>query len=328
MKPDISVIIPVYNVEKYLHRCLTSVINQNFQNIEIVIVNDGSTDLSGNICDEIAGRDSRITVIHKANGGLSSARNAGIEVARGKYIGFVDSDDWISQNMYEYLYKIIKDSNADIAQVCEYSTDRETLLKNNPPKETILSGKSRLSDYFLEAQYSVCVRLFKREVFEGIRFPEGKINEDIVTNYLLLINSTKVVRSNQKMYFYFRNPGSITNNKLTNRDYDLFDACQELCNLTNDDTELGKLAKIKFARSYFSLLMKGYVFGIDKTIDKRKFVKNCVKNIRRNYILLINSNIALNRKLLITISVLHPKLLEIITSFALKIRYHYGVKNE
>ncbi|MFJ8260431.1 glycosyltransferase family 2 protein [Rummeliibacillus sp. NPDC094406] len=328
MNPEISIIIPVYNVEKYLNRCITSIINQTFKNIEIILVNDGSKDLSGELCDHIAKSDNRIIVIHKQNGGSSSARNAGLKKARGDYIAFVDSDDWVSLDMYEYLYKIINEHNADIAQVCDYVTAKKTKIKNKEIKEVLISGKEKLIDYFIEAQFSVCVRLFKREVFNGIIFPEGKINEDIVTNYKLLLNSSKIAKSNQIMYFYFRNPRSNTNSKVTKKDRDLLNACFELCELTKNDIELERLARTKLARSYFSLLMKGYLFGIDKTLNKKKFEQYCVKKIRSNYFLLMNSNIAINRKILITLSIVHPKLLEILAILYLIVRNKQGVQYE
>ena len=115
--PKISVIVPVYNVEKYLRKCIESILNQTFREFELILVDDGSTDSSGKICDEYALKDSRIKVIHKENGGASSARNAGLDVAKGEYIGFVDSDDWIEMDMYGELYRLIKENNTDIS-VC------------------------------------------------------------------------------------------------------------------------------------------------------------------------------------------------------------------
>lgn len=124
MNDLISIIVPVYNVEKYLNKCIDSIINQTYKNIEIILVDDGSTDNSGKICDEYLLRDSRIKVIHKNNGGLSSARNEGINISSGEYIGFVDSDDWVEPNMYEEMYKKILYSNADIVD-CGYWKEYE-----------------------------------------------------------------------------------------------------------------------------------------------------------------------------------------------------------
>lgn len=119
MKELISIIVPVYNVEQYLDDCLISIINQTYKNLEIILIDDGSTDKSGKICDEYAKKDSRIIVIHKENGGVSSARNAGLRIAKGAYIGFVDPDDWIAEDMYEVLYSNAKKYDADVS-VCKY----------------------------------------------------------------------------------------------------------------------------------------------------------------------------------------------------------------
>ena len=128
MKELISIIVPVYNVEQYLDDCLISIINQTYKNIEIILIDDGSTDKSGKICDEYAKKDSRIIVIHKENGGVSSARNAGLRIAKGAYIGFVDPDDWIAEDMYEVLYSNAKKYDADVS-VCKYK-----IVKNNSIK--------------------------------------------------------------------------------------------------------------------------------------------------------------------------------------------------
>ena len=118
-KPLITVIVPIYHVEKYLHRCVDSILNQTYENLEIILVDDGSGDACSSICDEYAGRDSRIVVIHKENGGLSDARNAGIEIAKGQYLAFVDSDDYIHKDMYKILMKEILESNAEVS-ICSY----------------------------------------------------------------------------------------------------------------------------------------------------------------------------------------------------------------
>ena len=134
--PKISVIVPVYNVEKYLRKCIESILNQTFREFELILVDDGSTDSSGKICDEYALKDSRIKVIHKENGGASSARNAGLDVAKGEYIGFVDSDDWIEMDMYGELYRLIKENNTDIS-VCGINNIKDIKYKNENLKEKI-----------------------------------------------------------------------------------------------------------------------------------------------------------------------------------------------
>ncbi len=136
--PKISIIVPVYNVENYLKKCLDSIVNQTFKDIEIILINDGSTDNSLNICKEYAKKDHRIRLINKPNGGLSSARNVGIDLSTGEYLGFVDSDDWIALNMYEKLYNLCKIFNADISQ-CKYIRNNEQKL-NTPLRIEIFNG--------------------------------------------------------------------------------------------------------------------------------------------------------------------------------------------
>ena len=130
MDPIISIIVPIYNVGKYLPKCIESILNQTFKNFELILVNDGSTDNSGVVCDDYEKKDTRIKIIHKSNGGVSSARNAGLYVAKGEYIGFVDPDDYIDKNMYEKLYRLCIDNNSDIA-ICRFNREINGKIQNN-----------------------------------------------------------------------------------------------------------------------------------------------------------------------------------------------------
>lgn len=187
MEELISIIIPVYNVEEYLSACLKSVIGQTYKNLEIIVVDDGSTDKSGMICDEYCNRDNRITVIHKKNGGLSDARNAGLKAAKGQYIGFVDSDDWIAPEMYEILYQSCKMYEADISfarykdvamEACqddfiddshESKNDSRLVVRSEQYLESILTENG-----VIESNWSVWVRLYKATVIKELRFEKGK----------------------------------------------------------------------------------------------------------------------------------------------------------
>ena len=131
----ISIIVPVYNVEKYIRRCINSILNQTYQYLEIILVDDGSTDNSGLICDKYAHMDNRITVIHKKNGGLSSARNTGIDIAKGAYIGFIDSDDWIAPETYEVLYRNLVHYDADVSDIDSVISSKEFIYKNKKEKK-------------------------------------------------------------------------------------------------------------------------------------------------------------------------------------------------
>ncbi len=215
MSELISIIVPVYNVEKYLLRCLDSICNQTYNNLEIILVDDGSTDSSGNICDEYALVDSRIIVIHKNNGGLSSARNVAIDIAIGEYIMFVDSDDYISKDCVEYLLNIIKNNHVEIAIGNYTSTfENDVFKKGKVSDEKIIryDGK-QLIPYLSFGNNTQLVtawaKLYRRGLFSEIRYPNGFLHEDEGTTYKLYFNSNAIIVSNKIVYAYYRNPNSI-----------------------------------------------------------------------------------------------------------------------
>lgn len=211
MEAKISVIIPIYNTEVYLRQCIDSVIQQTWKNLEIILVDDGSTDRCLQICEEYKKRDERIVVIHKENGGLSSARNAGLSAATGEYVGFVDSDDWISKGMYEHLVQAIEKTGSQIAITnMEEMYEYEQKYVNNHIKFE-LENLEILRRFFLrEISESVCDKLYKRSLFNTIRFSEGEINEDTYVVFCLLKDSKKVPVLQNKEYFYRKRQGSIT----------------------------------------------------------------------------------------------------------------------
>lgn len=174
---ELSIIVPIYKTELYLKKCIDSILNQIFKNFELILVADGSPDRCGEICDEYAKKDNRIKVIHKKNGGQASARNEGLDIAKGNYIGFVDSDDWLEPNMYEVLYNEIIKSNS-IISICKITTSKK--IKNKVKKIKILDSKEKIFDALLRENYlkwSVCNKLYKKEDIKNIRFLEGQIYE-------------------------------------------------------------------------------------------------------------------------------------------------------
>lgn len=299
----ISVIVPVYNVEKYLKRCVNSLLSQSFNNLEIILVDDGSTDSSPKICDEYSFMDSRVHVIHKANGGLSSARNAGLDLAMGNYIGFIDSDDWIDSEMYEVLYRNIIKYNADVSDIDSIITSEEIEYHNTAETIKVLEGREILVDYFLADKYSCCRKLYKRKIIGNIRFPVGKINEDIATNYQFLQAANREVKSSLKMYYYFTNPNSITGKVFRKRDFDLLDACQKLIDLTKNDQELLGLARIKQGISYYSIIGRYISYECEKGYNPRSEIDELRIKLRSSYKLLMNSHISPKKKTLISIIV-------------------------
>lgn len=317
----ISVIIPVYNAEEYLHRCVDSIIVQSYKHLEIILVNDGSIDSSGEICEQYKMQDDRIKVIHKNNGGQSSARNLGIQEASGDYVAFVDSDDWIAEDIYEHCINLIETRHYDVVDfkvVFDNGEAREWVQKNSYNTRQ-LEGKEILRDYLFRGQtekapFSPCRKLYKRSLFETIRFPEGKVNEDIATNYKILMNCNRIIVTNKIGYYYFQNSKSTTRDGLKKRDFDLLDACEELLMLTQNESykDIKYLARVKYARSYFSLLAKVAFYGFeDEKINQKKVIGELTEKLRQNYFLLMKSPMPFNRKLMVTALCLNIRFLSV-----------------
>lgn len=229
----ITVVVPVYQVEQYLMRCIDSIRNQTYKNLEIILVDDGSKDKSPSICDEYVEKDTRIQVIHKENGGLSSARNAGIEQATGEYIIFIDSDDMIHPKMIEELYNLLQDTNSDIA-ICGYRrfSEQEELEKIVQPdlaRHTYSREEALCQIYGLESiKYVVAWnKLYSIKLFDGVRYKLGKLNEDEFTTYKLFAKSSRIVSTNQIYYYYFYNGNSITTNQKYLASNDIYEAYSE-----------------------------------------------------------------------------------------------------
>lgn len=214
-KALISIIIPVYKVEKYLEKCIQSVINQTYENLQIILVDDGSPDNCGKICDEYAKKDHRIEVIHKSNGGLSDARNKGLEIAKGEYIGFVDSDDYIEADMYEVLYNLLKQYNADVS-ICNFYTvsQGKISIKNADNGINDYNRIEILKEILLDRniQSYAWNKLYKKELFDEIKYPIGKKYEDIGTTFYLLEKCNKIVVTGKSEYYYINRQDSIVNN--------------------------------------------------------------------------------------------------------------------
>lgn len=223
----ISVIVPIYNVEKYLCQCIDSIRYQTYRNLEIILVDDGSPDSCGKICDEYEKKDNRIKVIHKKNGGLSSARNAGITVATGEYIGMVDSDDFLLPSMYERLLELIEKNDCSIA-VCrtiDVNSRNVPSVNNEGKLYNIYRGSELLNEiYARKPQYNPapCNKLYRRNLFNTIHFPDGKIHEDEWILPRLLLNSKKIVITEEIFYCYYLSPNSIMRGEFKEKKFDVF----------------------------------------------------------------------------------------------------------
>ena len=208
----ISIIVPVYKVEKYLKKCLDSIINQTYKNLEIIIVDDGSPDRCPNICDEYSKKDDRIKVIHQKNMGLSMARNNGIKLATGDYIGFVDSDDFVEPTMYEDLYNAIIKNNAQMS-ICNFNiiTNKDKYKKNDYPENKTYNKIEFLKEILLDnnIQSYAWNKLYKKELFDEIRYPVGKKYEDIGTTFYLAEKCDKIQLIGKAEYNYINRNDSI-----------------------------------------------------------------------------------------------------------------------
>lgn len=212
-KPLISVIVPIYKVEKYLQKCIDSILNQTYENLEIILVDDGSPDNCPKICDENANRDSRIRVIHKQNGGLSDARNAGLEVFRGEYLMFVDSDDMLPVNSIEILYSLIEKYDAQLAigeHVRVYDDEiLQRQLTEVETKEQVWNPTQAVTDVFVNG-CAAWARLYRRDIHDKIRFPINEINEDEAIALQVIAQCKKIVKTEKVVYYYTCRPMSIT----------------------------------------------------------------------------------------------------------------------
>lgn len=305
----ISIIIPIYNVENYLKRCVLSVLTQTLKDIEVILVNDGSTDSSGEMCDNFANEDKRIKVIHKKNGGLSSARNEGLKYATSDLVGFIDSDDWISSDMYEYLWNLQEKNDADIVS-CNYmlAFDYPTKIKNAKIKEYVFTRNEALKKYLeLGAfsrinDYSAWKKIYKKELFSDVEFPDGMLFEDMPTNFRLIQKCSKYVYSTKICYFYFQNSVSITRNQYSKRHNDLIKS-SEMIGLyaKKEDNDIQKLAKILRIKSYFSLLTKVVRFGVNDDVNDVYISENLLIPFRNEYKTFMNSKFSWKIKILGTL---------------------------
>ena len=247
--PLISVIIPVYKVEEYLDACVRSAAGQTYKNLEIILVDDGSPDRCPQMCDEWAGKDDRIRVIHKNNSGLAAARNSGLAVAKGEYISFADSDDVMAPSMLEELYTVLKKEEADIAECnfLSFQEDDEAFKDTGALEETVLSFDTHaaLKCLLLGEQLNVVVwnKLYKREIFDDLRFEEGKIHEDNYFTYQAFAKCKKVVKTNSVLYAYRQRQGSTMGRMFSLHSLDAVEAFRRQYDfMKNYDQELASVA--------------------------------------------------------------------------------------
>lgn len=287
---EISIVVPVYNVEKYLKKCIESILEQTFKNFELILVDDGSLDNSSNICDYYKQYDSRVKVIHKKNGGLSSARNIGIEMSKGKYITFVDSDDYIDKYYCEHMMMIDQYIDVDII-ICDYKRfNEEDTYKSdqyrgyNEINFEVMDGKSVCKELYLDksTKFTIaCGKLYKKELFSRYRYPENRIHEDEFITYKLLYYSKKIINLNECLYYYRVNPNSITLQKFTIKKYDAIDAMVERIDFfkKNNEEELVDLSQKRKSILICEYYIRARKEKVTHMIPKR-YKSSLIKSIR------------------------------------------------
>ena len=315
-KPLISIVIPVYNTEKYLEKCLESVINQTYKNLQIILVDDGSVDRSADICDAYALKDDRIEVIHQENKGNSSARNAGIARIRGDYVGFVDSDDWIHPGMYEHLLDILLRYNADISTIetvkVTSEIDEENVRQEKVCIQTLSQEEYARIFFKMGTQkiaYYVYDKLYKREIVQNECFDNRfLIGEDVIVSYKFLMEARKIVISNQIMYYY-RQMSGITS-KWNEKQLKLVEVWDEVGKITKqyNAEKYQYYVEVNQARINFTILTELAVRGEYRNPKYSDCIKKLLIELKRNKKMLLRSDIVINRKIMILAACLNYKL--------------------
>ena len=287
-KPLISVIIPVYNVQKYLERCLQSVADQDYQNIEVLVIDDGSTDQSRTICDQWAEKDTRFSIYHKKNGGLSDARNYGLDRCVGEYISFVDSDDYLEPTCISYLYELIKCSpyckvsQANHKIICgektriNYKGDQDFILSQHDAAEAVL--------FHDRVDVSAWGKLYHRSIFDNLRYPIGRLFEDTYIFGEVLLNTSNYAYGHIPQYNYAKNPDSIVNRAFTEKNLEYIESSKQMTDQLENafpNLKIGCLRRINHAR----LSVLRYMKNCDvKYLAKREELRRLVLEESKGYI--------------------------------------------
>lgn len=309
--PTISVIVPVYKVEKYLKQCIDSILAQTFTDFELILVDDGSPDNCGKMCDEYAQNDGRIVVIHKKNGGLSSARNAGLDIAKGEFISFVDSDDFVDSRMLELCFEKMRLQKADMVVfgIAAYSecggiqprkiTLSEKLLTQQEAVNKILEGD--MWDWIVSWN-----KLYKKDLFSSIRFPEGFIHEDLTISHHIIGECNIIAQIPKVLYYYRKNPDSITNSEYSIRRTDGLSALADRISYSHE--KKWNTAMFRAAEGYVSQFFDDY-FKFAETEENAIYFRRMEKSLRiaLPYILQCK-NISFRQKLHLVAIRINPKL--------------------
>lgn len=321
MRPIISVIVPVYNVEKYLYKCIDSILGQTYKELEIILVDDGSTDNSGVICDKYEKKDNRIKVIHKKNGGLSDARNCGLDNAIGEYIAFLDSDDWVDFKYIEILYENLRDYNADIS-ICNFRRvhDEKELL-NNHNNIILYNNIEALQQIYTNKSVQAIVawnKLYKKSIFKKNRFPKGKIHEDEYLIPILLYETKKIVYTDRELIYYRKTLNSIMNTKFNVKRLDYLYVLRER-NKFFKENNLSEL----YQKGIQTEIQKNieYYYNVNESIIDNKYeimleLKRNLKNVVKN----IDFNLPFNIKMKIIVFKISPSIYRILLALGIRMK--------
>lgn len=311
--PEISVIVPVYKAEQYLERCVKSILEQTYQNFELILVDDGSPDGSPILCDKLAEKDSRVHVIHKKNGGASSARNAGLKNAKGNWIAFADSDDWLDKNALKTLYDLAKKYNVPMAiggmGVAQEYTDTQATAKQDA---VVLSRADLMRRFFrLNGEpdtHRVWGMIVQRNILDGYTFIEGKMNEDVEACYYLARKCEAAVYTDAPLYNYFKNVEGVTNSGFSKKKLDLLDIWDIVQKQVEQYTpEYLYVCEMNCKRARFTLLTQMNLNGYDKNDSFMiKTKKKLKKEVREAFWDLIKWKMPVSRKLLLVMECILP----------------------
>lgn len=304
---SITAVIPVYNVEKYLERCLNSVLDQTSKFDEIILVDDGSTDSSATICDKYAGIHKEIKVIHKENAGLSSARNAGIRLTTSSYVTFIDSDDWLDPEFCASMLKVI-DCYAPDMIMCSFlraSSYEEFFNKRNNSKNIKIYSKDDFLKIFLRYSGNRTVhyawgKLFKRSILSNDQFPLGLLNEDVEGTFKAVLKANSIVETSECLYCYFINENGITGSGFGESYLNLPTVWKRILDIASSQkTEIQDMVLYNYKRSYFTVLADSLIHGTRYTdFQYNTEINSCLKNLRKNLINLLLGPMPFNRKLI------------------------------
>lgn len=295
----LSVIMPVYNVEDTVVKAIDSVLNQTMKELELILVNDGSTDNSGQICDEYAAKDTRIRVIHKENGGLSSARNAGLNKASGKYVTFIDSDDYLETHIYEQFNAHYKKETIDLFffNICRIRNNRKVILQS---KNIQLHDSEEIIETLFDykgVDFYAWNKIYRKELFSEVRYPEGRLYEDIIPSYEVAKKSNNAVVTDQVGYYYIDNVTSIVNSQFNPKQYD--NVLQREILLKKIEKEFPNLVPKALDKLLDGYLSTGFKIASSvKNKDTEQYVHKIREDIRRNQKLLFTNKQANKAKLI------------------------------